>query len=88
MAVLSFLPEVRDVLRALGDRDRAVVAENIESIAKDPRAVGHPSGLRSARSLAWQHVCPHSFVVVFRWAGGDPGVPDDAIVVEGIVPRF
>ena len=88
MPRLEFLPEVEGQLANLGSRDLLVIRENIETLVGDPRDGSHPSGLSIARPLAWQHVCPHSFVVVFRWEGCDPTSPPETITIERIAARL
>ncbi len=82
-------PSVASRLFTLSKRDLGVVRENVAAIREDPRGFGcHPSGLGRARQLAWQHNCPHSWVVLFRWQGGDPSHPSGVITIEDLVERF
>jgi hypothetical protein len=61
-------------------RDRETVRDNIEEIKNDPK-LGHPSSLRSASPGAWQHNCPHSFVMIYKWDG-------ECVSVECVVDRY
>lgn len=86
---VRFDPIVTDRLKTLGSRDLDVVRENIAAIRENPRGFGsHPSGLRVAKFKAWQHTCPHSWVVLFRWHEGDETHPPDLITIENLQDRF
>jgi hypothetical protein len=78
---------VADRVDTMGARDRDVVRENILSIATQPQRAGCPSFNSRAKQGAWQHVCPHSFVLLYRW-GADAAHPPDAVTIEDIVDRF
>lgn len=80
-------PVVTARIDTLGTRDLAVVAENISNVAGDPGAVGHPSFHSRAKRGAWQHVCPRSFLVLYRWSV-DPSQPQDAVTIEDLIDRF
>lgn len=83
---VRFDPAVGDRLKTLGSRDLEIVRENVVAICENPRGFGsHPSGLRVAKHKAWQHKCPHSWVVLFRWQGGDEHHPAQLITVEDLV---
>jgi hypothetical protein len=56
-------------------------------VAGDPGAVGHPSFHSRAKRGAWQHVCPRSFLVLYRWSV-DPSQPQDAVTIEDLIDRF
>jgi hypothetical protein len=79
---------VADTLKNLSPRDREIVRENVLAVRADPQNAGHPSGLRRAKPLAWQHVCPHSWVVLYRWQGGDQTHDYGVITIEDLVERF
>lgn len=85
---VKFDPAVRDRLSALSRRDLDVVRENVIAIREDPRGAGHPSGLRRAKRLAWQHKCPHSWVLLFRWQGGDESHPYGVVTIEDLVECY
>lgn len=89
MAALRLMLDgrVRARIPLLGDRDRGIVAENLAAIQEDPQKAGHPSFLRRAAPGAWQHTCPHSFVVLYRWDTA-PGHPADAVTIEDLVERL
>ncbi len=83
-----FQPPVLDRARSLSARDREVVRDNVAELQENPQ-VGHPSSLSSAPKNAWQHNCPHSFVVLYRWGNEqDPAHPVDSITVENVVDRY
>ncbi len=88
MKRVRFDPIVAQRIETLGARDRDVVRENILQVQENPRDAGHPSFLRRAKLKAWQHVCPHSWVVLFRWQGGDETQPFDLITIEDLVERY
>jgi len=80
---------VQDRLRTLSSRDLEMVRENVAAIRENPRCLGsHPSGLSRARFKAWQHTCPHSWVVLFRWREGDETHPPGLITIEDLVERY
>lgn len=79
-------PIVTDRVRSLSARDRETVRDNIEELRENPK-LGHPSGLSCAKQGAWQHNCPHSFVVLYRW-GADQSHPPDLVTIERIVDRY
>jgi hypothetical protein len=85
---LEFSQPVVDRVQRLSDRDRQVVGDNIAAVLADPQHAGHPCGLSGVRALALQHVCPHSWVVVYRWQGHDPTHPYGVVTVEGLVDRY
>lgn len=80
-------PGVVARIDTLSHADRAIVAENISAVLEDPRA-GHPSSLRVAKPKAWQHKCPHSFVVLYRCTEGDPLHPAHIVTIERLVDCY
>lgn len=78
---------VVDRVRSMSQRDRDVIAENVHDLREDPHR-GHPSGLSTAKRLAWQHNCPHSFTLLYRWKGGDQSHPSRLVTIERIIDRY
>lgn len=83
---LKFERAVLDTLEKLSERDLDVVRDNVVAVRDDPQHAGHPSSL--GRAKAWQHVCPHSWVVLYRWQGGDETHPFKVVTIEALVERF
>jgi mRNA-degrading endonuclease RelE of RelBE toxin-antitoxin system len=85
---VEFLPHVVDFIKKLGERDRAIVGDNVAAVRDDPRAAGHPSGLKRARQLACQHLCRSRWAVLYRWQGCDPAHPYGVVTVEDLVEVY
>jgi hypothetical protein len=85
---LRFERIVLDTLEKLSERDLDVVRDNVAAVRDDPQNVGHPTFLKRAKPKAWQHVCPHSWVVLYRWQGGDESHPFGVVTIEALVERF
>ena len=84
---IRLTPNVVARIDTLGDRDLAVVSANVSSVARDPQRAGRPSFHSRAKEGAWQHVCPYSFMVLYRW-GADQSHPPNAVTIEDIIDRL
>lgn len=85
---LRLAPVVADLVDKMSERARVVVAENLTAILADPQHAGNPSFNRKALLHARQHVCPHSYLVLYRWQGCDPDHEPGVITVDNLVERL